>query len=402
LPTLPDGTIHVEQVWKRFRADRTRPLFYDQMQRMKRSIANRRRKIPNEYRWVLKDINFDVEPGGSLALIGINGSGKTTLLKILSHVTYQTAGDCQVAGRIGALLSVTAGLHPDLTGRENTFLYGAILGMGRERVRARFDEIVEFADLQEAIDRQVKFFSAGMQMRLGFSIAAHLEPDVLLVDEVLAVGDANFQQKCLQRIGEIVRSGTTLLYVSHDLASVEASCERAIWLSDAVMRAIGPTNEVVSMYRTAVEKNAGLVSSKAGEVKILDAEIRSTDGAQQLHSEGEVEVILTLESNKSVTAAHFHLGVSQGTAFPMFVVDHHGSIPKGQFQLRVTLGYLPLPKGRYSVWAAVTAEPRGSRGPYFGWQPVLSFDAFGPWRKEPPEGVMVLSPVYVGSEWKVE
>jgi ABC-type polysaccharide/polyol phosphate transport system ATPase subunit len=401
LPTLPDGTIHVEQVWKRFRADKTLPLFYDQLQRFKRSLVNRHRKIEDQYRWVLKDINFDVQPGDSLALIGINGSGKTTLLKILGHVTYQTAGDCQVAGRIGALLSVTAGLHPDLTGRENTFLYGAILGMGREKVKARFDEIVAFADLEDAIDRQCKFFSAGMQMRLGFSIAAHLEPDVLLVDEVLAVGDANFQQKCLQRINEIVRSGTTLLYVSHDLASVEASCRRAIWLSDAVMRAIGPTNEVVSMYRTAVEKSAGLVASQGGDVKVLDAEIRATDGGQ-LQSEDEVEVILTLESAVDVAGVNFHLGISQGTAFPMFVVDHQGSLPKGQFQVRIKLGYLPLPKGRYSAWAAVTAYPRGSRDPYFAWQPVLSFDAFGPWRKEPPEGVMVLSPVYVGSQWKIE
>ncbi len=149
-------------------------------------------------------------------------------------------------GRIGALLSVTSGLHPDLTGRENVFLYGAVLGMSRERIRRQFDEIVEFAGLTDAIDRQVKFFSMGMQMRLGFSIAAYLEPDVLLVDEVLAVGDANFQQKCLKRIGEIVRDGTTLLYVSHDLASVEASCERAVWLADAVVRASGPTKDVVT------------------------------------------------------------------------------------------------------------------------------------------------------------
>ena len=211
---------------------------------------------------MLKDVSLEVQPGGTLALIGINGSGKTTLLKILSQVTYQSAGTCTVQGRIGALLSVTSGLHPDLTGRENVFLYGAVLGMGREKIRQRFDEIVEFAGLSDAIDRQVKFYSMGMQMRLGFSIAAFLEPDVLLVDEVLSVGDANFQQKCLKRIGEIVRSGTTLLYVSHDLASVEASCERAVWLSDAVVQASGPTKDVVTKYRTAVEKGATLRHTK--------------------------------------------------------------------------------------------------------------------------------------------
>ena len=202
MPTLPNGGIEVEHVWKKFRSDKAQPFFYDQLARLGRRVKSRN---STGYRWVLKDVNFTVEPGESMALVGINGSGKTTLLKILSQVTYQSAGRCTVQGRIGALLSVTSGLHPDLNGRENVFLYGAVLGMSREDIRRKFDTIVEFAELTDAIDRQVKFYSMGMQMRLGFSIAAFLEPDVLLVDEVLAVGDANFQQKCLQRIGEIVR-----------------------------------------------------------------------------------------------------------------------------------------------------------------------------------------------------
>lgn len=396
MPTLPDGAIQVEHVWKKFRADKTAPLFYDQMHRLRKSMTDRNE---NAFRWVLKDVNMEVEPGGSMALIGINGSGKTTLLKILSQVTYQTAGRCSVQGRIGALLSVTAGLHPDLTGRENVFLYGAVLGMSRERIRKQFDTIVEFAGLNDAIDRQVKFFSMGMTMRLGFSIAAYLEPDILLVDEVLSVGDANFQQKCLARIGEIVRGGTTLLYVSHDLASVEASCERCIWLSDAVVRAAGPTKEVVSLYRNAVEKNAEIVSTKEGVVQVLKADIRAEDGGQ-LRSECAVEVSLTFNSPESANASYF-LGISQGTAFPMFVVDYQGTMPAGDFEIRTKLGYLPLPKGRYSVWVAITGFPKGKRDPYFPWQPVLSFDAFGPDRFEPPEGVMVLSPIYVGAQWQV-
>src|ERR1700734_66818 len=204
---------------------------------MRRSLRKGTRR---DYRWVLRDISLAVEPGGTLGLIGINGSGKTTLLKIISGVTYQSAGTCQVEGRLGALLSVTSGIHPDLTGRENVFLYGAVLGMRRKLSRERFDQIVEFAGLTEAIDRQVKYFSLGMQMRLGFSIAAFLEPDILLVDEVLAVGDANFQQKCIQRIEEVVRQGTTLVYVSHDLNSVEATCKQAMWLADAAGQGAGP------------------------------------------------------------------------------------------------------------------------------------------------------------------
>ena len=294
---------------------------------------------------------------------------------------------------------MTSGLHPDLTGRENVFLYGAVLGMSRERIRQQFDDIVEFADLQDAIDRQVKFFSLGMQMRLGFSIAAYLEPDVLLVDEVLSVGDANFQQKCLQRIGEIVRSGTTLLYVSHDLASVEASCDRAVWLSDAVVRAQGPTKDVVTMYRTAVEQNSALLTAKEGVVQLLKAEIRAVDGGQ-LRSECEVEVSLTLKAPERANASFF-IGISQGTAFPMFVIDHQGIMPAGEFEIHCKLGYLPLPKGHYSLWTAITGFPKGKRDPYLPWQPVISFDAFGPDRMEPPEGVMALSPVYVGADWKV-
>ena len=158
---------------------------------------------------------------------------------------------CQVEGRLGALLSVTSGIHPDLTGRENVFLYGAVLGMRRKITRERFDQIVEFAGLDDAIDRQVKFFSLGMQMRLGFSIAAFLEPDILLVDEVLSVGDANFQQKCIRRIEEVVRQGTTLVYVSHDLTSVEATCQQSMWLADAVVQAAGPTREVAALYRSS-------------------------------------------------------------------------------------------------------------------------------------------------------
>jgi len=396
LPTLPDGSIQVEEVWKKFRSDKTAPLFYDQMTRLTKRVTERGKPT---YRWVLKDVNFEVAPGESLALIGVNGSGKTTLLKILSQVTYQTAGRCTVAGRIGALLSVTSGLHPDLNGRENIFLYGAVLGMGREDIRRKFDDIVDFAELNDAIDRQVKFYSLGMQMRLGFSIAAFLEPDVLLVDEVLAVGDANFQQKCLKRIGEIVRDGTTLLYVSHDLASVEASCERAVWLSDAVVRAAGPTKDVVTMYRTAVEENSTLLNTKDGVVEVLKAELRATDGGQ-LRSECESEVRLVLNAPESAMAS-FYIGISQGTAFPMFVIDHQATMPEGDFEIVCKLGYLPLPKGHYSLWTAITGHPKGKKDPYLPWQPVVSFEAFGPDRMEPPEGVMALTPVYVGATWEV-
>jgi ABC-type polysaccharide/polyol phosphate transport system ATPase subunit len=398
LPTLPDGAIHVEHVWKRFRADRTAPLFYDQFTRLRRSVG--RRPARNDYRWVLKDVSLRVEPGGTLALIGVNGSGKTTLLKIISRVTYQTAGVSQVQGRLGALLSVTSGIHPDLTGRENVFLYGAILGMGRQVTRQRFDQIVEFAGLTDAIDRQVKFFSMGMQMRLGFSIAAFLEPDILLVDEVLSVGDANFQQKCLQRINEVVKQGTSLVYVSHDLTSVEATCARAIWLADATVRAAGPTRQVAALYRAAVQDNAAMTTSNEGDVRLLKAEIHGP-GSGQVQSLEDAEVLLRLDAPEAVEA-DFFVGISQGTAFPMFITKHHGFFPAGEFEVRCTLKDLPLPKGQYSVWAAMSGFGQWAGQPYLPWKPAASFDCMGPDLLEPPEGVMVLSPVYVGTDWCVE
>ena len=234
--------------------------------------------------------------------------------------------------------------------------------MGRQTIRKRFDEIVEFAGLSDAIDRQVKFYSMGMQMRLGFSIAAFLEPDVLLVDEVLSVGDASFQQKCLNQIGKVVRQGTTLLYVSHDLASVEASCERALWLADAVVLAAGPTKDVVSQYRSAVEQNAAMTTSSEGVVQVLKADIKAADGGQ-VRSECDLDVCLTLNSPEAHDA-NFFIGVSQGTAFPMFIVRYSGSFPAGDFEVRCRLRNVPLAHGRYSLWPAMSGHlPREGQAP---------------------------------------
>lgn len=396
MPTLPNGSIAVEQVWKKFRADRTAPLFYDQLLRARRSLAKGGQK---PYRWVLKDVSVSVEPGGTLGLIGINGSGKTTLLKIISGTTYQSAGKCQAQGRLGALLSVTSGIHPDLTGRENVFLYGAVLGMRRKLSRERFDEIVEFAGLTDAIDRQVKFFSLGMQMRLGFSIAAFLEPDILLVDEVLSVGDANFQQKCLRRIEEVVRQGTTLVYVSHDLTSVEATCAQSLWLADAVVQAAGPTREVAALYRKSVEQDASQATSNDGVVRMLKSSITGPDGGQVVALE-DANIQLTLDSPESVEA-DFFVGISLGTAFPMFITKHHGLFPSGEFEINCRLHNVPLPKGRYSVWTAMTSFGKWADTPLLPWKPAVSFDAFGPDILEPPEGVMVATPLAVGTTWDV-
>ncbi len=395
MPTLPKGTVLAENVWKRFRADRSRPLFEDQMRLLARRLKGERR----EYRWVLRDVNLHVEPGKTQGIIGVNGSGKSTLLKIICQTTFPTAGKVTSVGRIGALLEVRSGIHPDLSGRQNIYLYGNILGMPRQAVAARFDEIVDFAEIGEAVDRQVKFYSTGMAIRLGFAIAAFLEPEILLVDEVLAVGDARFQQKCLERISTVVANGTTLFYVSHDLPTVEAVCDRAMWLSDAYVRANGPAREVVNLYRESVEEAAGLSANSDDGIRILKAEVSGPDGKQVLSGD-EVNVRAVVECDEAFFGA-FHLGISLGTATPVFIVRYASSFPSGQFELRCKLKSLPLPKGRYSLWVAMRPPLSAHSKSKLTWQPVASFDAFGPDAIRPPLGVMVASPVHVPAEWEL-
>ncbi|HUI02344.1 MAG TPA: ABC transporter ATP-binding protein [Acidimicrobiales bacterium] len=392
---LPAGTVVAEHAWKRFRADRTLPMFQDQIQLLGRWLRGYRRP----FRWVLRDVNLHVEPGRTYGLIGVNGSGKSTLLKMICQTTFPSAGTVTAVGRVGALLEVRSGIHPDLSGRQNVYLYGNIMGMSRAEVSARFDDIVDFAEIGDAVDRQVKFYSTGMAIRLGFAIAAFLEPDVLLVDEVLAVGDARFQQKCLERITQVVANGTTLFYVSHDLPTVEAVCERAMWLADSYVRADGPARDVVSLYRQSVGEQAVLSTASDTGVRVLKAEITGPDGGQILSGQ-EVNVRIVAESEEPMFGA-FHLGITQGTAMPVYVVRYASSFPQGQFELRCKFQSLPLPKGRYSLWGAMRA-PRDAGVPsHLPWQPLVSFEAFGPVAIKAPRGVMVLSPVYVPTEWEL-
>ncbi len=199
--------------------------------------------------WALRDISFSVQPGEVIGIIGRNGAGKSTLLKILSRITEPTAGSIRLRGRVASLLEVGTGFHPDLSGRENIYLNGAILGMRRAEIRAKFDEIVAFAEVEKFLDTPVKRYSSGMYVRLAFAVAAHLEPEILIVDEVLAVGDAAFQKKCLGKMQEVSRQqGRTVLFVSHNLSAVQALCTRGIWLHGGVVRSVGEIESVVTAY----------------------------------------------------------------------------------------------------------------------------------------------------------
>ncbi len=202
--------------------------------------------------WALKDVSFEVKKGDRLGVIGRNGAGKTTLLKLLSRITEPTTGRIAIKGRVASLLEVGTGFHPELTGRENIFLNGAILGMAKAEIRKKFDEIVNFAEIEKFLDTPVKRYSSGMYVRLAFAVAAHLEPEILLVDEVLAVGDIGFQRKCLGKISKETNGGRTVLFVSHQMNQIRRLCEKTIWLDFGRVRERGVTSEVVSAYETSI------------------------------------------------------------------------------------------------------------------------------------------------------
>jgi lipopolysaccharide transport system ATP-binding protein len=244
--------IHAEGLSKEYRLGQYRQAYRtlrEELSRAARTVTRRAsRKGQNGTIWALDGVTFDVRQGEVVGVIGRNGAGKTTLLKILSRITDPTRGYAELRGRLGSLLEVGTGFHPELTGRENIFLNGAVLGMRRSEVASKFDEIVEFAGVQKFIDTPVKRYSSGMYVRLAFSVAAHLEPDILVVDEVLAVGDAEFQRRCLGRMDEIGKSGRTVLFVSHNMATVTRLCQRVILLESGRIVMDGQSDEVTARY----------------------------------------------------------------------------------------------------------------------------------------------------------
>ena len=239
----------------------------------------------NEAIWALKDVSFEIRPGESVGIVGRNGAGKSTLLKVLSRITEPTAGYADIYGRVGALLEVGTGFHPELTGRENVYLNGSILGMTRTEIERKFDEIVDFSEVEKFIDTPVKHYSSGMTVRLAFAVAAHLEPEILVIDEVLSVGDASFQKKCLNKMEDVEQSGRTILFVSHNMPAVTRLCSRTILLQNGQLLMDGPSAEVVGAYL-----NSGLGTTAAREwdelqrapgddvVRLRAVRVRSEDG----------------------------------------------------------------------------------------------------------------------------
>ena len=266
--------LSLEHVSKRYRVPRTVE------RRGTRSLMHRLRSLgaKRDEFWAVRDVSFEVAHGETLGIIGHNGAGKSTILKLLSNVTAPTSGEITITGRLSALIEVGSGFHQELTGRENIYLSGSILGMRRREIAAKLERIIDFAGVRDFIDTPVKHFSSGMYLRLGFSIAAHLEPDILLLDEVLAVGDAAFQAKCLDRINELHNQGRTIVFISHDLGAVERLCARVILMDHGRMVAAGPATEIIARYQAVGTSYTPSQShAVADAVLSREAEITSVD-----------------------------------------------------------------------------------------------------------------------------
>jgi lipopolysaccharide transport system ATP-binding protein len=329
-------------------------------------LATRVRRLgrgrpPRERLWALRHVSFEVERGETFGIVGHNGAGKSTLLKVLARVTPPTEGSIELRGRVGALLEVGTGFHPELTGRENVFLSGAILGMSRAEITARFDEIVDFAEVRRFIDTPVKRYSSGMYLRLAFAVAAHLEPEVLIVDEVLSVGDLAFQEKCLGRMERVAGEGRTVLFVSHNLAAVRNLCPRSMLLAHGRKIAEGPTESVLDEYVRTVRTDAAIGlrerRDRQGNGRFRFISVRFESGGETVDVPvcgRDLDVVLSYESRDAGPVRDGTFAVAIYTLFGVHVLQCQSDVVGDRFhalpatgEVRCRLPRLPLPGGRY-------------------------------------------------------
>ncbi len=315
--------------------------------------------------WALKDVSFTINPGEVVGIIGRNGAGKSTLLKMLSRITEPTTGEIELRGRISSLLEVGTGFHPELSGRENIFLNGSILGMKRSEIRAKFDEIIDFAEVEKFLDTPVKRYSSGMYVRLAFAVAAHLEPEILIVDEVLAVGDLEFQKKCLGKMGEVASHGRTVLIVSHNMSIIQSLCERSILLRQGTLVDDNKTAIVVKEYLNFLNKNAvnpfkdNPERGGSGEVRLTaarllneeDQPVTSPISGQTLKLEFTYENHKNINNISAVITIYNHYGIAVANLSTRVL----GSLLKLKSDGRITciIPNLPLPFGEYRIAVAL-------------------------------------------------
>jgi lipopolysaccharide transport system ATP-binding protein len=307
----------------------------DVLERPLRSLTGNGRQ-PREYLWALKDVSFEVDEGEVVGFIGRNGAGKSTLLKVLSRITEPTEGYADIRGRVGSLLEVGSGFHPDLTGRENVYLYGTVLGMRKREVARKFDEIVAFAEVEQFIDTPVKRYSSGMYMRLAFAVAAHLEPDILIVDEVLSVGDYAFQKRCLGKMEQVASSGRTVLFVSHNMPAVASLCERAYLLEKGRIVGSGPADEVVRRYTAQFTADQFIPIGERhdrhgdGSVRVTALRIENADDRGPISSSSRLRIVLDYESDAPLRLPRFQVTLHDADYHPLFLLDTdvEGDLPE--------------------------------------------------------------------------
>ncbi len=320
--------------------------------------------------WALRDVSFEVNEGDVLGILGRNGAGKSTLLKILSQITAPTSGRVFLKGRVASLLEVGTGFHPDLTGRDNVFLNGAILGMTRREIAAKFDEIAEFSGVERFLDTPVKRYSSGMKVRLAFAVAAHLEPEILIIDEVLAVGDVAFQQKCIGKIGDVARNGRTVLFVSHNAAAVESLCTRGIVLEGGKVSFEGTQSQAITAYSTSYGAAAQSLADRPdrtgnGDARITSIELRDEEGRTLHHALSGKTLDLWFHyerhSERSYPNLNMRINVTTQLGAPVFTQSNHltghsfSTLPeRGAFVCRIPR--LPLPESTYRVDYALNSD----------------------------------------------
>jgi lipopolysaccharide transport system ATP-binding protein len=405
--------IAVENLGKRYRVGATVGDYRRLTEELSRSAARLLRRSsegslsPRAF-WALRDVSFAVNHGEVVGIVGRNGAGKTTLLKILSRITAPTAGRAVVRGRVGSLLEVGTGFHTELTGRENVYLNGAILGMRRREIDERFDDIVEFAEVQRFIDTPVKRYSSGMAVRLAFAVAAFLEPEILFIDEVLSVGDQAFQQRCLGRMGEIAHSGRTILFVSHNLASVSALCTRALLLDSGRVLRDGPVGDVIDEYLTTVQtQGAETIEHREdrkgdGRLKIVSAEMTSAEGGPPRTGRDAV-LRLGFRTVAVGSPVAIRFSVEGPLGEPVFLCSSEVSgarlvLDAEDAEFICDLPALPLLPGRYAI--AVYAEVNGVLADWIRsalFFDVYEDDVFGTGRLPPTTH----GRVYVNHSWTI-
>jgi lipopolysaccharide transport system ATP-binding protein len=339
-----------------------------------RSAVSSSKNHEPQHIWALKDVSFEVNEGEVVGIIGRNGAGKTTLLKILSRVTRPTEGNAEVRGRMGSLLEVGTGFHPELTGRENAYLSGAILGMKKKEIERKFDEIVAFAEVEKFIDTPLKHYSTGMQMRLAFAVAAHLEPEILLVDEVLAVGDTAFQRKCLGKMGDVAKQHRTILFVSHNMLAIRGIAKRCLLVHEGRIECDGDVQTVVERYLSQGREempnemdttHRDRQDELGTDLRVTRVRLHSPDGRAHIQTGGSLTLDMEAEVTRPVEGVSYGFTVYSMDGVQLFQclnTNSQGPYPRlgpGRYRIRGIVDSIPLPPGRFFLDVGVRCEKKG-------------------------------------------